>query len=331
MNDLPLVSVIIPCFNEERYIAGSIESFLSQTYQNIEIIVVDDGSTDKSVKIVKKYPVKLIQCEHRGVSHVRNEGIRNAKGDIIVFAEGDGKYAENYIETIIEPLKDRKIGGVLAGERRILNWNNSLAQKYLSLRFIASYELTKIGERPVLGGWAFRKEIFSEVGFYNEKMACGEDREFSERIKKKGYKFVWIPDTYMYHKEAENLVELFKKSFWTGYKCREFREKFERQNNFEKLQQLIFFFGIVALPIIFIMSILYSHLLFYLFLAILVGEIIAMFVKDKELRLGYRLAFQKKWYSMILSYPIIMFLNYFSFLFGDYYGFSKKRFGGDKY
>jgi len=323
MSDYPLVSVIIPCYNEEKYIGGSIESFLSQTYPNMEIIVVDDGSTDRSIEIINSYSVTLVQRKHKGASHARNVGIQYATGDYIVFAEGDARYAKNYIETITAPLKNKSIGGVLAGERRILNGNNSLVQKYLTIRFITAHELTEKKEREIKGGWAFRREIFDEIGLYDESLICGEDTDFSERVKNQGYTFVWIPGTYMYHKEATDLLEFFKKSFWTGYRCREFRRRWIKTGIVQHVQQISVFVATSALPIILIASS-YNYLFLGAFLVILVGEIAGMFLKSRELWYGYKLSFESKCYSLIIAYPFIMLINYIVFLYGNYYGALKE-------
>ena len=85
-----LVSVIIPCYNQGIYLAKAIESILSQSYQNFEIIVVDDGSTDHTKQVAQKYPLaKYIYQSNQGVSAARNNGIKNSSGELIVFLDAD--------------------------------------------------------------------------------------------------------------------------------------------------------------------------------------------------------------------------------------------------
>ena len=81
----PLVSIIVPCYNGQSFIAEAIESAQAQTYRNIEIVVVDDGSTDGTPAIVSCYPVRFVQESHRGVSAARNRGIIVSKGEYLVF------------------------------------------------------------------------------------------------------------------------------------------------------------------------------------------------------------------------------------------------------
>ena len=100
------VSVIIPCYNCEKYLEEGIKSILNQSYKNIELIIVDDGSTDKSIEIANKYSSKgklhLIQQEHCGVSVARNLGIKKSTGDYIFFMDADDTLNERCIEKLVE-------------------------------------------------------------------------------------------------------------------------------------------------------------------------------------------------------------------------------------
>lgn len=90
----PLVSIIMPCYNAERYIAQSIESVLAQTYQEWELLITDDCSTDKSVEIIKRYceqdgRINLLINEHKGIAETRNASIARAKGRFLAFLDSD--------------------------------------------------------------------------------------------------------------------------------------------------------------------------------------------------------------------------------------------------
>lgn len=116
MNDSPLVSCIIIFLNEERFLEEAIASVLAQTYENWELLLVDDGSTDKSSEIaktyVKKYPEKIIYLDHenhenRGMSASRNLGVSNAKGKYISYLDGDDVWLPNKLERQLEILKSQ--------------------------------------------------------------------------------------------------------------------------------------------------------------------------------------------------------------------------------
>lgn len=104
----PKVTVIIPSYNYRKYIQAAIESVLKQTYQSIEVIVIDDGSTDGSVEFVKKkfaQQVRLIGLKHRGVAAVRNRGIKEARGEFYMYLDADDKLEKTYVAECLDMLE----------------------------------------------------------------------------------------------------------------------------------------------------------------------------------------------------------------------------------
>jgi len=97
---IPLVSVVIPNFNNEPYLAECLESVIAQSYKGIEIIVVDDGSTDRSIEILDKYQskIRVIRSSHNGASVARNIGIEQSKGQFIAFMDSDDIWIIDKIE-----------------------------------------------------------------------------------------------------------------------------------------------------------------------------------------------------------------------------------------
>jgi len=110
MKQSPLVSIIIPCYNTEKYIAEAIESALNQTYQNIEVIVVDDGSTDASVEIIQSFGdrLKFDIIEHKGACAARNLGLSMSQGDYIQFLDADDVLVKEKIEIQLPYLLENK-------------------------------------------------------------------------------------------------------------------------------------------------------------------------------------------------------------------------------
>lgn len=123
----PLVSVIVPIYNTEEYLPHCIDSILNQTYGNIEVILVDDGSTDKSLEICKHYALKdtriaVIGIRHQGLVTARKAGVENSQGEYCIFVDSDDWIAENLLETVV-PLTD-------SGHVDIVNYNMRSITEY---------------------------------------------------------------------------------------------------------------------------------------------------------------------------------------------------------
>lgn len=115
-----LISIIMPVYNAEKYLNRSIESIMNQTYNNIEIILVNDGSTDNSLEICTNYQekdnrIKLINQENKGVSFARNKGIDEATGDYIMFIDSDDYIEKNMIEDMTSKIADNDVDLVISG------------------------------------------------------------------------------------------------------------------------------------------------------------------------------------------------------------------------
>jgi len=109
----PLISVLVPCYNTAKYLAKCIDSILSQTYRNIELIILSDGSTDGSVEIMREYEkkdgrIKVIDRENRGVAISRNELIKNSKGEFVTFVDSDDTISEFLVEDMYRAIIEEK-------------------------------------------------------------------------------------------------------------------------------------------------------------------------------------------------------------------------------
>lgn len=213
------VSIVIPVYNRASLIGPVIEALLDQAYKPFEIIIVDDGSTDNTGKIVSSYQVKYIYQENRGPAAARNRGFRESGGDIIAFIDSDCVARKDWLENLIKGFDSPEVGAV-AGSYDIANpesllsrliheeikWRHSGFKRYI--RAFGSYNV------------AIRREVFEKVGGFDEtyRTASGEDNDLSYRILKAGYKIRFMPDALVAHYHTENLFkylkEQYRHAFW---------------------------------------------------------------------------------------------------------------------
>lgn len=132
-----LVSIIIPVYNSEKLLPSCLNSVLAQTYQNLEIILVNDGSTDHSSKIIEEYAkkdhrIQVLTEKNQGQSAARNNGLKIAKGEYISFIDSDDKIDETFIEKLLKPYQDDKVSLSICGMRRDFLKTNRTEYLYLS-------------------------------------------------------------------------------------------------------------------------------------------------------------------------------------------------------
>jgi glycosyltransferase involved in cell wall biosynthesis len=184
----PLVSVVIPVYNGERYLADTIESALGQTYQQLECIVVDDGSTDGTPGVCAAFGdrIRYIRKENGGVSTARNRGIAEAGGELIAFLDADDIWIAYKIEkqaAIFEA--DEEIGFVYSGScsvdehnERVLGHHGVLPQRELVENILLLGKST--GMMSTTG--VIRKSLFNAVGGFDEDLSTSADADLICRI-----------------------------------------------------------------------------------------------------------------------------------------------------
>jgi len=190
----PLISVIIPTLNEEKYIKPTLKALRNQDYEGkYEIIVADGMSKDNTVRIAKKFVDKVIIVKQRGVSTGRNEGAKIAKGEILLFLDGDTILLFNGLTEISKCFRTKKVVGVACPILPISPEAKDLAIYWSFNQFMKRSIKTK---KPQVAGicCAYRKKVFENVGGFNEYLDTLEDFDLSERISKKG-KIAFIQNT----------------------------------------------------------------------------------------------------------------------------------------
>lgn len=192
----PLVSIIIPCFNEEVGIKKAIESIKGINYPNIEILVVDDGSTDKTFEIVKalesEYLVRLVHQSNAGKSHALNNGIQQALGDYFVCMDADSVLSENLLTDSIPYFEADHNLAAVAGAVEVGN-DSSIITRFQKLEYIVGLNFHKMAQSclnlvTIVPGpiGVFKKDLVLSVGGYHTD-TFAEDCDLSMRLLMAGY------------------------------------------------------------------------------------------------------------------------------------------------
>jgi len=184
---MPFVSVIVPALNEERTIRECLVSLLGMDYppERREILVVDNGSTDRTPDIVKSFPVRYLREERRGASYARNRGIEESKGEILAFTDADCVVTTGWLRELVQGFEDEGVGGV-EGET-VAYLPVTLAECYRArMRSFSHIGRTDNPLSPYANtaNVAFRREVFNRIGLFDTRFspAGGEDVDFSWRF-----------------------------------------------------------------------------------------------------------------------------------------------------
>lgn len=188
MSSKQTVSVIIPNYNYGRFIGEAIESALAQTYPPLEIIVVDDGSTDDSVKIVESFgdKVKLITLQNGGVGKARNIGAANASGKLLAFLDADDIWLPEKSERQIGLFSEDTVGYVSCGMREFSKDDETLNYYVPSVNGWTTEDMILFSIPIVVSGSAFmvKKDVFDHIGGFDENpdLHPSEDWDFARQV-----------------------------------------------------------------------------------------------------------------------------------------------------
>lgn len=186
----PRISVVIACYDYGRFLGEAIESALGQSLRPIEVVVVDDGSTDDSREVASRYPVRLVAQANAGVAAARNRGAHEAKGDLLVFLDADDALEPEYLARCWDALR---------------NAPANVAYAYTQMRFFGDrdgiFASAPFSRRAVLGAdkvnasAMIRREAFDAVGGFDPGFRLGlEDAELWIRLLDRGYIGTFVPE-----------------------------------------------------------------------------------------------------------------------------------------
>jgi len=203
-----LVSAIVPAFNAELYLAKAIESVLAQTYKTVELIVIDDGSTDSTALIATRFgdSVHLIRQANRGLAGARNTGIQSAQGEIIALLDADDLWEPRFLEEMVSALrKHPHAAGAYCGFQYINTEDNIVGKP--SLKVVDPNLFHKIllttGNWLVPSGVIFWKSNVLKMGLFDESLRALEDMDMWIRLST-DHPFIGLPTPLVKYRRHEN-------------------------------------------------------------------------------------------------------------------------------
>lgn len=228
------VSVIIPVFNEAKVIDGCLNSLKKQNYGDLEIIIIDDGSTDQTPEIVSKFPVKLLKQNHLGPGVARNLGANEARGQILVFVDADMEFDPEFISKLVEPIIQKKAIGTFSKEEFVLNKDNIWSKcwninKGLPVNRMhgRDYPRQQAVFRAILKSEFDKAGGFGAIGYI-------DDHTIAEKL---GSRAVAADGAVFYHRNPDNLPEIYQQARWIGKS--EFKRRKIKNENLMRLVALI--------------------------------------------------------------------------------------------
>lgn len=176
------------CYNASRFLRAAVDSAFAQTYLNIEVVAVDDGSTDNTAKILRSYGDKviLVSQTNAGVSAARNAGIARASGDVIVLLDSDDVLAPECVAERVRLLGSRPNVGLVTGLTRYIDEHGQIIPRAVDLKpsypnGVSYVEAMRRFPGPP-SGWAIPKRILQEAGGFDESLRSAEDHDLCLRI-----------------------------------------------------------------------------------------------------------------------------------------------------
>ena len=211
MAALPKIPIVTPSYNQGQFLEETILSVLNQDYPNLEYMIVDGGSNDDSVEIIKKYADRLaywVTEPDRGQSHAINKGFRQATGDILAWLNSDDTYLPYTLQTVGQFFAEHADVDMVYGDQVDIDETGSTFRATRSLDFNKFALLSRAGAISQPTSF-YRRRVWEELGGLDESLHLTMDYEFFLRIAFAGYRIVRIPQylaKFRYHDASKTVV-----------------------------------------------------------------------------------------------------------------------------
>jgi len=242
---LPKISIITPSYNQAQFLEDTIQSVVTQDYPNFEYIIIDGGSTDDSVDIIRKYEKYLaywVSEPDHGQTHAINKGIKRSGGDIIAYINSDDMYLPGAFEAISKQFLEKSEIDIVYGDHLIVDKNGKIIKKKRELGFdhtmCCMIGFGLIVTQPT----AFmRRSIFNNVGIFDELYHYNMDSDFWFRCANNGAHFKHIPSYLVKFRWHDNAKSRISAESIRCMREKEYRSVLERSYNSLCISKIISF------------------------------------------------------------------------------------------
>jgi len=220
MNKNPLVSIIIPTKNSSSTLKKTLDSIANQTYKNIEIIVVDNDSSDRTKEIAKLYTDKVFNIGPERTAQ-KNFGIKVARGEYLLFIDSDMELDSNVVEECVKLAEaDNNVGGIIIPERSV---GNSFWIK------VRDFERSFYAGTEIESARFFRKDLVIKVGGFDEDIIFFEESILPQKIEELGFNVkARIKSKILHHEEKFSLLKWLKKKYYYGKTAWRYVERYKK-------------------------------------------------------------------------------------------------------
>jgi len=312
MNKQPSITVLCPTYNEAKYVENILKFFSESLPKNKELYIIDGGSTDGTIAIVEKWAkednaIHLLNNPHKYVPQALNLGLKSSSGEIIVRLDAHTLYSKDYFEKIMETFEKTGadiVGGPMnpIGETAIQKAIASATSGWFGIGNSKFHDVNFSGytDSVYLGAW--KREIFNDVGYFDEQMKRNQDDEFHYRAKSKGKTIYLNPEIKSTYFPRSSYKALFSQYFQYGLYKPLVIKKIKSEVKLRHLVPLFFVIYLISL----IAAIQFPLLLLPLLLYVLM-DIYSSFVNNQTLVVKF---------ASVLVYPILHLSYGLGFLMG---------------